>query len=433
MKIETRNLSELRPNPLNNDMRTMTKERYQSLRRKVRRFGQLGLLLIDGRDKQTILGGNHVWQAMLDEGQTTAKVEYRTPKTDAEALELMVIHNEHFARWLDQGLSEQLQKYKDQIDLSEYQIDLGSLTDLKTVLSRFGETEEDETPGLGTTAESELGGVYQLGRHRLMCGDSTNPENVAKLMNGKKANVLVTDPPYGVSYEGNVSSDTKWDVIKGDDLRGKQLEEFLTKAFENMAEHAIPSMPAYIFYASANHKEFQNALENSKFKLKQQIIWVKHMVIGNSDYHWSHEPILYASLGQDRPPFFGDRTNKTVIDTVKYDQLKNLPKEILLNLIMAIKSRSTVQNIEKDTNQYTHPNQKPVAIMSPLIKNSTAQEDIVTDLFAGSGTTLIAAHQLDRICYAMEYDPLYADVIRKRYAKYIKEEDRWQEVTQKIG
>ena len=158
MEIETRNLSELRPNPLNNDMRTMTKDRYMSLRRKVRRFGQLGLLLIDGRDKQTILGGNHVWQAMLDEGQTTAKVEYRTPKTDAEALELMVVHNEHFARWMDQGLAEQLQKYKDQIDLSEYQIDLGSLTDLKKVLSRFGETEEDETPALGTTAESELGG-----------------------------------------------------------------------------------------------------------------------------------------------------------------------------------------------------------------------------------------------------------------------------------
>lgn len=156
------------------------------------------------------------------------------------------------------------------------------------------------------------------------------------------------------------------------------------------------------------------------------------MVLGNSDYHWSHEPILYASLGQDKPPFFGDRTNKTVIDTVKYNQLKTLPKETLLNLIMAIKSRSTVLNIDKDTKQYTHPNQKPVAIMAPLIKNSTAQEEIVVDLFSGSGTTLIAAHQLDRICYAMEFDPLYADVIRKRYAKYIKEEDRWQEVTPKI-
>ena len=156
------------------------------------------------------------------------------------------------------------------------------------------------------------------------------------------------------------------------------------------------------------------------------------MVLGNSDYHWTHEPILYSHLGKERPPFYGDRTNRTVLDTVGYKDLKKLPKETLLNLIMAIKTRSTIQHVEKDTQQYTHPTQKPVAIMTPLIKNSTAQEGLVVDLFAGSGTTLIAAHQLDRVCYAMEYDPLYADVIRKRYAKYIKSEDKWKEVTPKI-
>ena len=199
-----------------------------------------------------------------------------------------------------------------------------------------------------------------------------------------------------------------------------------------MSECAKPSMPAYIFYASVTHREFQAALENAGFTIRQQLIWVKHMVIGNSDYHWTHEPILYAHLGKDRPNFYGDRTNKTVLDTVGYKDLKKLPKETLLNLIMAIKTRSTIQHIEKDTQQYAHPTQKPVAIMTPLIKNSTAQEGIVVDLFAGSGTTLIAAHQLDRVCYAMEFDPQYCDVIRKRYAKFIKEEHRWQEVTPKI-
>lgn len=430
MTIETRKLSELKPHPLN--PRSITEDKFKELVKKIKRWGQLGALLVDGRDKQTILGGNHAYEAMKSLNYETAKVEYRTPKTDAEALELLIVHNERYAQWIEQDLAELLNKYKNQIDLSAYSIDLGRLTDLKKVLARFGQTEEDEAPALEPDPKSKLGEVYQLGRHRLMCGDSTSIEDVKKLMGGKKADTVVTDPPYGVSYEGNANG-TQWDMIKGDDLRGGALQEFLYKAFQNISECAIPSMPAYIFYASSSHREFQSAIELAGFTIKQQLIWVKHMVIGNSDYHWTHEPILYAVFGKERPPFYGDRTNKTVLDTVGYKDLKTLPKETLLNLLMAIKSRSTVQHIQKDTQQYTHPNQKPVAIMTPLIKNSTAQEGIVVDLFAGSGTTLIASHQLDRICYAMEYDPQYADVIRKRYAKFIKEEDRWEEVTPKIG
>lgn len=429
-EIETRGLNELIPHPLN--PRNITEERYDSLRRKVKRWGQLGAILVDGRDKRTILGGNHVFQAMKDEGYKTAKVEYRTPKDDSEAMELLVVHNERFATWVEQDLAELLQKYKDNIDLSEYQIDLGRMTDLKKVLARYGETDEDEAPGLEDNPKSELGKVYQLGRHRLMCGDSTNIEHVKQLMNGQKAHCMVTDPPYGVSYEGNHQSDTKWDMIENDDLRGGALQEFLTKAFENMAECAIPAMPLYSFYASSTHIEFQRALEKAGFKVRQQLIWVKHMVLGNSDYHWTHEPILYCGLGKDKPPFYGDRTNRTVIETVKYSQLKTMGKDALLGLIMAMKNQSTALQVEKDTQHYAHPTQKPVAIMTPLIKNSTGVQEIVVDLFAGSGTTLIAAHQLDRICYAMEYDPQYADVIRKRYAKFIKDEARWEEVTPEI-
>ena len=429
MVIETRRLSELKPHPLN--PRSITVDKFNELKRKIARWGQLGAILVDGRDKSTILGGNHAYEAMKALNYETAKVEYRTPKDDAEALELLIVHNERYAQWVEQDLAELLQKYKDQIDLSGYSIDLGRMTDLKKVLARFGQTEEDEAPGLESDPESKLGEVYQLGRHRVMCGDSTKIEDVKKLMNGKKADLLLTDPPYGISYEGNQTG-TKWDMIKNDDLRGGALQKFLYMAFQNMAECAIPAMPAYIFYASITHREFQAAFELAGYTMRQQLIWVKHMVIGNSDYHWTHEPIFYVQLGKERPPFYGDRSNKTVLDTVGYNQLKTLQKETLLNLLMAIKSRSTVQNVEKDTQNYAHPTQKPVAIMTPLIKNSTSQEGLVVDLFAGSGTTLIAAHQLDRICYAMEFDPQYCDVIRKRYAKFIKEEHRWQEVTKKI-
>ena len=196
-----------------------------------------------------------------------------------------------------------------------------------------------------------------------MCGDSTNPEHVRRLMNGQKASVVVTDPPYGVSYEGNSSSDTKWDMIANDDLRGGALQEFLTKAFRNIAECAIPAMPLYSFYASSTHKEFQNALEIAGFKVRQQLIWVKHMVLGNSDYHWTHEPILYCGLGKEKPPFYGDRTNRTVIDTIGYDHIKTLSKDVLVGLIMAMKNQSSAIQVEKDTQHYAHPTQKPLAIM----------------------------------------------------------------------
>lgn len=239
MIIETRRLSELKPHPLN--PRSITEDKFNELKRKIARWGQLGALLVDGRDKVTILGGNHAYEAMKALNQETAKVEYRTPKDDAEALELLIVHNERYAQWVEQDLAELLNKYKDQIDLSGYSIDLGKLTDLKKVLARFGQTEEDEAPGLEKEAVSKLGEVYQLGRHRLMCGDSTKIEDVAKLMNGKKADVMVTDPPYGVSYEGNVTG-TQWDMIKNDDLRGGGATRIL-----------VQGVPKYVRMREAHH------------------------------------------------------------------------------------------------------------------------------------------------------------------------------------
>lgn len=425
--IEIRKLSELKPYPVN--PRSITVEKYEDLKAKIRRFGQIGALLVDERDKTTILGGNHAFTAMIDLGMEEAKVEYRKPKNDAEALELVIVHNERFATWVEQDLAELLQKHKDAFDLSSYSIDLGKMTSLKNVLARYGNTEEDDAPGLEDgEPKSKVGEVYQLGRHRVMCGDSTNLQHVLKLMNGEKASVLVTDPPYGVSYEGNPNGQD-WEMIKNDDLRGDSLRQFLIAAFENAREAGIKNMPAYVFYASSTHTEFEEALKVAGFAIRQQLIWVKHMVIGNSDYHWTHEPIMYAGQGKDRPPFYGDRTNRTVLDTAGYKDLAKLSKEALLGLLMAIKEQSTTQHVQKDTQNYEHPTQKPVAIMTPLIKNSSNVEEIVLDLFAGSGSTLISAHQLDRRAYCMEFDPKFVDVIRRRYARFIKEEDRWEQIT----
>lgn len=435
-QIQKRKLSELQSYPHNSKIRSLSSDKYEDLKAKIAKYGQIGTLLIDGRDESTILGGNHVFEILKDLGIDEANVEYRTPKDDAEALELVILHNERYANWVEDSLAELLYKYKNQIDLSKYTIDLSAPTDLKKLLARYGETEEDEAPEVSAGEPiSQPGEVYQLGRHRLMCGDSTKAEDVAKLMDGKKASLIYTDPPYGVSYEGNPNGE-EWDMIKNDDLRGAELFNFINAAFNSIKDNIIDNCPAYVHYASSNHIEFQKALEAVGFKMRQQIIWVKHMVIGNNDYHWSHEPILYCQFGEKRPPFYGDRTNTTVIKQATYNDLKKLGKEELLAILTAIKERSTIQYVSQDTVRglkYNHPTQKPVAIATPFIKNSSMPDEIVVDLFGGSGTTLIAAHQLDRVAYLMEFDPKYCDVIRKRYAKFIEQPDNWQELTPVIN
>lgn len=429
-KIEIRKLSELKKYALN--PRGIDSDRALDLQRKIQRWGQLGTLLIDGRDKTTILGGNHAYDAMVALGWTEAKVEYRTPKDDAEALELCILHNERYAHWITEDLGKMLKEYQTKIDLSSYQIDLSKGVSLLKVLARYGESKEDEfnaTPPANPI--SEYGKVYQLGRHRLMCGDSTKIADVVALMGGKLAEVLVTDPPYGISYEGNPNGEDH-EMIENDDLRGDALQKFLEVAFENAAQVGTLLMPAYVFYASRNHIEFEHALKIAGFEVRQQLIWAKHMVIGNSDYHWAHEPIFYAHKGKDRPPFYGDRTNITVLQTAPYKEMAKLSKEELLNFIMTLKGQSTMINVNQDAQKYDHPTQKPVAVMTPLIKNSTPAQGIVLDLFAGSGTTLIAAHQLDRVAYCMELNAGFCDVIRRRYAKTIGEEERWEALTPEV-
>lgn len=425
MKTELRKLTDLVPYAKN--PRTISEDKAEELKRKISRWGQLGALLIDGRDNKTILGGNHVFEAMKALGLEKATVEYRTPKDDAEALELVILHNEKYAQWVQQDLGKLLTEYKDRIDLSEYHIDLGKGTELKTVLARFGQTEEDDFDAtLPAEPVSKFGEVYQLGSHRLMCGDSTDPENVKALMGGKKASLIVTDPPYGVSYTGNVRG-KKYKMIENDELQGDVLKDFLVEAFSNIAKYAVERMPAYVFHAATTHGQFLDALEKSGFKFNQQIIWAKTFAFGRAHYHWAHEPIMYLGIGKESPTFYGDRCNTTVMDTM--GDISKLPKEKLIEIVQQFKDQSSVINIRRDSGKYQHPTQKPVAILTPLIKNSSAVEEVVVDLFAGSGSTIIACQQLGRYAYAMEFSPAFCDVIRRRYAKFVGKETKWEEET----
>ena len=269
-----------------------------------------------------------------------------------------------------------------------------------------GETDADAVPEVPEVAVSKRGEVYQLGKHRLMCGDSTKQEDVAKLLDGELADMVFTDPPYGVSYKGvNNPGGRAWEVIENDDLRGDTLSEFLLAAFKNIKTHLREKRAFYIWYATSNHLQFEHAIIDAGLKSKQVLMWNKGMILGHSDYHWAFEPCFYGCKADENCIWFGDRCQTTVWD-IKRD----------------------------NTREYVHPTQKPTALAIKAMFNSSKPGEIVLDLFGGSGSTLIACEQTNRVNRSMEFDPKYADVIRKRWAEFVHGEGcDWQALTPAIA
>ena len=265
-----------------------------------------------------------------------------------------------------------------------------------------GETDADAVPDIPEDPVSQPGVIYQLGKHRLMCGDSTRAEDVARLMNSGKADLVFTDPPYGVSYRGvNNPGGRLWEVIENDDLRGEKLSEFLLAAFKNLKASLREKRAFYIWYATSNHVQFELAIRDAGLKPKQVLFWNKGMILGHSDYHWAHEPCFYGCHEGENCEWFGDRCQTTVWD-IKRD----------------------------NTREYVHPTQKPTALAIKAIFNSSKAGETVLDLFGGSGSTLIACEQTNRVNCTMEFDPKYVDVIRRRWAEFVHGEGcDWQALT----
>jgi len=239
---------------------------------------------------------------------------------------------------------------------------------------------DDEIP---ENPYSKMGDVYELGPHRIMCGDSTDAEQVKTLLNGKVVDMLFTDPPYNVDYEGTAGK------IKNDKMEDNTFYLFLYSAFQNMFEHTKPGGAIYVCHADTEGLNFRNAFKNAGFKLAECLVWVKNaLVLGRQDYHWRHEPILYGWKEGAAHYFIDDRTQDTIWEY-------NKPKK----------------NEE-------HPTMKPLELCGRAIANSSRRHETVLDLFGGSGSTMIAADQLDRKSFLMELDEKFIDVIVKRYIKY---------------
>ena len=290
------------------------------------------------------------------------------------------------------------------------------------------QSEKDDTvPEVAGKPKASRGGVYQLGDHRVMCGDSTDMADVEKLMAGAKADMVFTDPPYNVAlWDGDKEQmkrehhRTDGKKIQNDKMDDELFGEFLKKSFQNANSATKAGAVAYIFHPDSAGLIFRKTFIDTGWQVKQCIIWVKNrLVMGRQDYQWQHEPILYGWKKDGTHKFYGDRTFTTIWKEEPSDA--KLVKWIRDLMTTDFKNGTTVWRVDRPSRSEEHPTMKPVELITRAIFNSSKSEDIILDLFLGSGSTLIACEKTKRICYGMELDPHYVDVIIKRWEDYTGE------------
>lgn len=371
--------------PYINNARTHSVEQINKLRSSLREFGFINPVIID-RDYGIIAGHGRVLAAK-EEGIDKVPcvlVDYLT-ETQKKAY---ILADNRMA--LDAGWDEELLKLEiEALQGKDFDVGLTGF-DEKDLADLFKIDEEDVkdddydlTTALEKAAFVEKGDVWVVGRHRLVCGDATNEEDVAKLMDGKKANLILTDPPYGVSFKSSSGL-----TIQNDSMKNDEFYTFLLAAFKNMVAHLEPGGGAYVFHADTEGLNFRKAFIDAGLHLAGCCIWVKNsLVLGRSDYQWQHEPVLYGFLQNGKHKWFSDRR------------------------------QTTIWNFDKPKRNENHPTSKPLDLLAYPLRNSTQANAIVLDTFGGSGSTLMACENSNRVCYTMELDEKYASVILRRYVE----------------
>ena len=292
-----------------------------------------------------------------------------------------------FAEWDDELLKIELEA----LEGLDFDIDLTGFdkSEIDKLLAGDDSSEVTEDDSFDLTAALEAasfvkpGDIWTVGRHRLMCGDATKAEDVTLLMDGKKANLCVTDAPYNCSYEGGTGM-----KIMNDSMDGKAFYAFLLSAFKNIYYSLADGSAVYFFHSDAEKVNFFNATVDAGFHYSTTCIWVKNsLVLGRMDYQMRHEPVIYAFKDTAKHRWYSDR------------------------------KQTTVWEFDRPTKSNLHPTMKSLPLIAYPVKNSSAPNGIVLDSFGGSGSTLMVCEQTDRICYMMEIDPKYASVILRRYAE----------------
>lgn len=392
--------------------REMTEMEFKKLKKSLSRnpdFTAISeLKLYKVGERYITIGGNMRLRAMKDLGWQQVIGKLIPNDTPIERLnEYILLDNANFGKWDFDALA------------NEWSADL--LADMNIEIPEQAEptceeVAEDDNADIEQMKPAEptsrLGDIYILGEHRLIVGDSTKKEYLDALMQGQLADLLITDPPYNVNYEG---SDGK--KIANDKMEDSNFQEFLFSAFSVADRHLKPGGAFYIWHADLEGYNFRTAVKRAGWTLRQCLIWNKNsLVLGRQDYQWKHEPCLYGWKDGSSHYFVNNRSLTTVIE--KFPEIDSMTKAELKQLVIDIlqgEIPTTVINENKPLRNADHPTMKPVPLIGKLIINSSRRGEIVLDMFGGSGTTLIAAEQLGRRCRMVEFDPIYADVIIKRW------------------
>ena len=426
-----RKLSELHELPGN--PRTIKKDQFEKLKKSIKDnadyFEARPIILSDRTGKLVIIAGNQRYKAAKTIGMTEVPTILLEGLSEEREREIVIRDNVENGDWDMDALANEWNAQ----DLLDWGVELPELEAMTEVV-------EDTPPEVNEEEEpmTKLGQIWQLGNHRLMVGDSTKADQVAELMGGELADLLVTDPPYGVDYGNYKDADeakrlkrrTDGLTVANDAFEDDSgLVEFLTSANQVADANLKDGGAFYIWHASSKSKSFQDACEAMGWQTRQTLIWAKdRLSLGRQDYQWQHEPCLYGWKSGAGHYFRDIRTETTIFDDEKpIDELSNKElKELVRNYRQAVPTSIIREN--KPSKSEEHPTMKPVKLIARLIANSSREGEAVLDIFGGSGTTMIACEQLGRSCYMMELDPHYADVIIERWqnftgqtAKLIKE------------
>ena len=367
--------------PYVNNARTHSPEQIKKLRSSLREFGFINPVIID-REYGVIAGHGRILAAK-EEGIREVPCVFADHLTEAQKKAYIIADNRMA---MDAGWDEELLR----VEIEALQgMDFDPLLtgfDEKELAALFddgAEAKDDEfdvDEELEKPVFSKTGDVWTLGRHRLVCGDSTKAETYEVLMQGKKANLVVTDPPYNVNYEGTAGK------IKNDNMAAEKFYQFLLDAFTNMEKVMAEDASIYVFHADTEGLNFRRAFTDAGFYLSGCCIWKKpSLVLGRSPYQWQHEPVLYGWKKNGKHQWYSDR------------------------------KQTTIWEFEKPRKNADHPTMKPIALMAYPIQNSSMSHCIILDPFLGSGSTLMACQQTGRICYGIELDEKFVDVIVRRY------------------
>lgn len=376
--------------PYVNNARTHNAQQITKLRSSLREFGFINPVIIDS--EYNVIAGHGRIMAAKEEGIEEVPcvfVDYLTPAQK----KAYILADNRMA--MDAGWDEELLRLEiEALQAESFDVCLTGF-DEKDIAELFagedGDVQDDDfdvDEELQKPPVSKSGDVWLLGNHRLICGDSTKEETYIVLMDDKKANLVVTDPPYNVNYEGSAG------MIQNDNMENDKFYQFLLDAFLNMEKAMADDASIYVFHADTEGLNFRKAFSDVGFYLSGTCIWKKQsLVLGRSPYQWQHEPCLYGWKKKGKHQWYSDR------------------------------KQTTIWEFDKPKKNGDHPTMKPIPLIAYPIKNSSMSNCIVLDPFGGSGSTLIACEQLGRICHTIELDEKYCDVIVKRYIEQVGSAD----------